>query len=710
MTATSEELPTGSTLDALTGLPNRQLLRQHLEEAIRRTQLDEHIAALLVLGIDRFKLVNAAIDYEGGDLLLKMAAERLRSCLRERDSLTRHGVDEFAVVLNGMRNARDVAAVGEKLARAMALPFEIRGNGIVVTCSIGISLYPQDGADAASLLRYANMALDRARELGRNNTQFFSSELNERAQERLRLEAALRATIEKEDLSLCYQPLADLQTGRMTGLEAISRWVHPEFGLIDSARFLAIAGECGLLDRIGAWTLRTACADMHRWAAQGQADVHVAINISARQFRDPLLADKIGATLAEAGVAPQRLCLEIPENALMQDPAASETTLQHLQALGVDLALDDFGSGFSSLNYLKRFPFKKLKIDRAFVANVASSSDAGAVAKAVISMAHSLGIRVAAGGVDNEQQCDYLRLNMCDEIQGALFSEALPGDAIAAFMAREPRLPAHLLRLNKPPRTLLLVDDEVNILSALKRLLRGNNYKILTAASGQEGLDLLKINEVDVIVSDQRMPGITGVEFLRKAKEIRPDTVRIVLSGYAELQSVTGAVNEGAIYKFLMKPWDDAQLREHIDEAFRRKEMADENRRLALEVSTANFELAAANRRLEEVLKQQQQQISRDEASLDVVREALQRVPLPMLGLDEDDFIVFSNAAALALFAHAGAALGSDARTTMPELLQAAESGGEVRLEGHRYAVISHHMGQHSESRGKLIILTRQPE
>lgn len=703
MTATPEALPMGGTLDALTGLPNRQLLKQHLEGAIRCTRLDEHIAALLILSIDRFKLVNTAIDYDGGDLLLKAAAERLRNSLRERDMLSRHGVDEFAVVLNTLRNASDVATIAEKLSRAMAVPFQIRDESIGVTCSIGISLYPQDGSDGAALLRYANMALDRARELGRNNTQFFSSELNERAQERIRLEAALRVAIEKEELSLCYQPLVDLQSGRVTSLEALSRWTHPEFGMVDSARFIAVAGECGLIEQIGAWTLRTACADMQKWAAQGLPATHVAVNVSPRQFRDPLLADKISGALADAGIAPSLLCLEIPENALMQDPTASETALARLQALGVNLVLDDFGSGFSSLNYLKRFPFKKLKIDSSFVANVVSSSDDSAIAKAVISMAHSLGIRVVAGGVDNEQQCDYLRLNMCDEIQGALFSDALAADAISGLLSENRRLPERLLRLNKPPRTLLLVDDEANIISALKRLLRSGNYTILTAACGQEGLDMLMGNDIDVIVSDQRMPGMTGVEFLRKAKEIRPDTVRIVLSGYAELQSVTSAVNEGAIYKFLMKPWDDAQLREHIEEAFRRKEMADENRRLALEVSTANFELAAANRRLEEVLKQQQQQISRDEASLDVVREMLQQVPIPVIGLDEDDFIVFTNGAALALFRNADATLGSDARTVIPEVLKAAETGGEMLLDGHIYRVISHDMGQRSESRGKLI-------
>lgn len=291
-------------------------------------------------------------------------------------------------------------------------------------------------------------------------------------------------------------------------------------------------------------------------------------------------------------------------------------------------------------------------------------------------------------------------------------SETLPpGSTLDALTGMSHRQPTDLQHDPRPalqpehlPRTLLLVDDEANIISSLKRLLRADGYQIMTASSGQQGLDILAQHNIDVIVSDQRMPGMTGVEFLRKAKEIRPDSVRIVLSGYTELDSVVSAVNEGAIYKFLMKPWDDAQLRGHVDEAFRRKEMADENRRLTLEVSTANFELAAANRRLEEVLKQQQLQISRDEVSLDVVREILQHVPVPVLGLDEDDFIVFSNTAALSLFGPANAMLGCDARSVMPEVLNAAE----LQIGNDAYRVNAYAMGQRSDSRGKLITLTRR--
>jgi CheY-like chemotaxis protein len=303
---------------------------------------------------------------------------------------------------------------------------------------------------------------------------------------------------------------------------------------------------------------------------------------------------------------------------------------------------------------------------------------------------------------------------MCDEIQGNLFSPALDVAAIGTLLAEGRALPQHLLRLHKRQHTLLLVDDEPNILSALKRQLRGTGLRILTAASGREGLALLDSEPVDVIVSDQRMPGMTGVDFLRAVKTSHPETVRIVLSGFTELQSVTDAVNEGAIYKFLTKPWDDTQLREHIQEAIRNKEMADENRRLDLEVRTANHGLAQANRRLEGVLRQQQEMIDRTGISLEIVREALHHMPLPIVGLDEEQVVAFANLAAQELFSPHGMLLGSSAELFMPELLAALGQAGEgaariEQLHGSRFEVAAHSMGKGTRSRGRLIIFTPAP-
>jgi CheY-like chemotaxis protein len=367
--------------------------------------------------------------------------------------------------------------------------------------------------------------------------------------------------------------------------------------------------------------------------------------------------------------------LELAERMVMSDVGRAVATLAGLRKLGVSVAFDDFGTGYSSLAQMKDFPLDALKIDQSFVRTISGNGNDAAIPDAIVSLAHNLGMRVIAEGVETEAQCELLARNMCDEIQGNLFSPALDAAAVEALLAAGRKLPPHLLRMQKRERTLLLVDDEPNILSALKRQLRGAGLRILTAPGGKEGLALLESEAVDVIVSDQRMPDMTGVEFLRAVKTSHPDTVRIVLSGFTELQSVTDAVNEGAIYKFLTKPWDDTQLRGHIQEAMLHKEMADENRRLDLEVRTANHGLAQANRRLEAVLRQQQSQLARTGISLDIVREALQHVPLPILGLDDEQVVAFANLAAQQLFGQDGMQLGRSAELFMADLLRQLEQG-----------------------------------
>jgi CheY-like chemotaxis protein len=409
-------------------------------------------------------------------------------------------------------------------------------------------------------------------------------------------------------------------------------------------------------------------------------------------------------------LTPDLLALEITETALTMAGADCDATLAAFHRHGLGLTLDDFGTGNSSLANLKRFPFDALKIDIAFVRNVATSASDAAMCRTMIDMAHHLGMRAVAEGVETESQCDFLRRNMCDMIQGYFFAEPLPPEGIAGLLREQHRLPPHLLHAPQRQRRLLLVDDEPNIVASLKRLLRSDRYQIHTAHSGQEGLDVLAQHAIDVIVSDQRMPGMLGADFLRAAKDLYPDTVRIMLFGYTELQSVTSAVNEGAIYKFLTKPWDDELLRGHIAEAFRLKEIADENDRLNLELRTANADLAAANRKMEELLRQKQQQITRDEISLSVARELLQFMPLPVIGLDDEGMVAFVNAAADQLYQHGGGILGEDAALVLPELFKAGrslEDTQDVLIDGQRFRATFHHMGAQSQSRGSLITLER---
>ncbi len=707
-----EQMVFQMTHDDLTGLPNRTLLMDHLRQAVRRAQQRASSAALLFIDIDHFQQLSAGIGRDATNRILKDIAARLRSCVQEADTLSHYGSGKFALILNDAGGAAQVAASCDRISHAIAEPLTVDDQVFRVACHIGIALCPQDSSDGPTLSKYAGMAQHHARDLGHKNHQFFSSEMNARMVERMTLEGALRSAIHNEQLYLEYQPQVDLQTGRIIGLEALLRWQHPELGAVAPGRFIPIAEESGLIVSIGEWVLRQTCRHIRTWMEAGLRVPRVAINVSPSQFRDPLLVQKIEQTLSEGQIDPAMISFEITEGVLMIDAQAIEATLRKLKALGVTLALDDFGTGYSSLSYLRRFPFDKVKIEQSFVKNIVTDNNDAAIANAIISMAHSLGIQVVAKGVETEAQCEFLRQHMCDEIQGYLFSKPIAPAEIMAALREDRRLSDHLLRLQKASRTLLLVDDEHNILSALKRLLRRDGYHILTANSAQEGLEVLARNQVDVILSDQRMPGMNGVEFLRTAKITYPDTVRIVLSGYTELQSVTDAINEGAVYRFLTKPWEDQQLRDHIEEAFQHKEMADENRRLNLQVRTANHSLATANRQLEEVLTQQRQQIIRDEASLDIVREALQQVPLPVIGLDEDNMVAFANDAAHALFENAGPILGSDATQLMPELLHATQDSGKderctVELQGARFKVVARSMGHGSQSRGKLMTLTQ---
>jgi EAL domain-containing protein (putative c-di-GMP-specific phosphodiesterase class I)/CheY-like chemotaxis protein len=487
-----------------------------------------------------------------------------------------------------------------------------------------------------------------------------------------------------------YQPLVDLRNGAVAAVEA---W--PAHG--------------DTLD-----LLRRSCEDRQLWqgGALHGSDIQVALNLTARQLHDPHFGAGVAALLEQYEIAPAALTLELEEAVLMLDPAAAGTALAYFKHLGVSLTLDQFGAGPACLSNLQRYPFDYIKLDSAVVRalNESDSDAAAAQCQALMAMAQHLGIRVAADGVQTEAQCAFLRDNLCDLIQGELYAAPLLPATIGALLREDRRLPPHLLRVQVRHRSLLLVDDEVNIVSALKRLLRPDGYQILTASSGEQGLELLAQQPVDVIISDQRMPGLSGADFLRQARKLRPDTIRIMLSGYTELQSVTDAVNEGAIYKFLTKPWNDEQLREHLRDAFRLKEIADDNHRLNMEVRNANHELASANRRMEQLLHQMQRQIDRDEISLGVARDILQQLPLPVIGMDDDGMIAFVNGAAGRLFQRAGALLGNEACTMLPELFAGdgclPPAGHLADIGGVRYTVTAYPMGLHSASRGSLITLS----
>lgn len=702
------ELEYLSNHDPLTGLPNYSLMQSRIKAMSVQAEKEGRSTMAMVIDIDRFNSVNESLGRTAADQLLKTIAERLLAIAQQDDAVARISDDKFLLAIAVPEDSDSYNSIIQSIREAIGKEVVIDDHTLYPTCSIGIATYPSDTVDPEALIQCADLAMYRAKERGHNSFQLYTPGQNEGVQQRLKIEAAMRHALERSEFMLHYQPQVDLRTGDVVGVEALIRWQHPELGMLSPSSFIAIAEDTGLIVPIGEWVLRTACQQMKAWHDAGFAHLRIAVNLSARQFGCGDLSRLVRESLEASGLPADRLDLELTESLVMTNVEQAVGILESLRALGVQLSIDDFGTGYSSLAYLKRFPIDVLKIDRSFIRELPNNNNDAAIADAIISMAHSLGMRVVAEGVESEAQCDYLSRNMCDEIQGNLFSKALSVLEMETLLKESRRLPDHLLRMQKPARSLLLVDDEPSILSALKRQLRQGGYQIFTADNGYAGLELLAQHKVDVIVSDQRMPGMTGVEFLREVKTLYPDTVRIVLSGFTELQSVTSAVNEGAIYKFLTKPWDDDQLREHVAEAFQSKEMADENRRLNIEVRTANQELASANRQLEELLKYKQQQIHRREVSLDIVREALHYVPMPVIGLDEEQVVVFANIAANELFEKNEAILGNPVDHIIPALSQAtsgnmSEQGCTTVINGVPFDVVVRKMGQGTQSRGSLI-------
>jgi len=417
--------------DALTGLPNRILLRDRLSKALSTARRQNHKVALLFLDLDRFKIVNDSLGHSVGDLLLQEIARRLKSVAREQDTIARLGGDEFLIVLTNIKDVPGAAVAVERFMDAMTPAFVLQGHSFSISCSLGVSIFPEHGADSETLIKNADAAMYSAKEGGRNNFQFFTADMNAEAVKRLTLENGLRPALERKELFLVYQPQMDVVTGKVTGLEALLRWQHPELGLVPPDQFIGIAENTGMILPIGEWVLRTACSQARKWQDEGLRPVQVAVNVSAVQFRQEGFCQLIRKVLHETGLAAHHLELELTESLLLANADVTFSVLQELKTMGLTLAIDDFGTGYSSFSYLRQFRVSKLKIDRSFIRDVAVNPDDAAITTAIISMAKSLNLKVIAEGVENEAQMSFLRAHQCDEIQGYYFSKPLPLDEVA---------------------------------------------------------------------------------------------------------------------------------------------------------------------------------------------------------------------------------------------------------------------------------------
>jgi diguanylate cyclase (GGDEF)-like protein len=421
--------------DALTGLPNRSMFSRLLSQRIAESSGDDSPFAVAFLDLDRFKQINDTLGHEAGDQLLKEVAIRLKACVREFDTVARLGGDEFVVLLSHTGDGSYATTVAQRILALTAKPFSLIGQEFRVTASIGISTYPKDGRDEQTLTKNADIAMYQAKAEGKNNFQFYSQKLNANSIERLTFESSLRHGLERNEFRLHYQSKRDIETGRVCGMEALLRWQHPDLGLVEPMRFLPIAEETGLTIPIGRWVLQTACAQNMAWQKAGLPPLAVALNLTSRQFFDERLLEDVKAALAGSGMEPRLLEFEIGESVLIRDIEATARILMALKGLGVRVAVDDFGTGYTTLSTLRRLPLDTIKIDRAFTRGIVGNPESAKLADAVISMGRTLGLNIVAQGVETREEAEFLRVHACDEIQGFYFSRPLPADQFGVLLA-----------------------------------------------------------------------------------------------------------------------------------------------------------------------------------------------------------------------------------------------------------------------------------
>jgi diguanylate cyclase (GGDEF)-like protein/PAS domain S-box-containing protein len=427
--------------DVLTGLPNRSLLQDRLEQAVAWANRSGRPVWVMLIDLDRFKYVNDSMGHKAGDVLLMTVAARLRSSLRESDTVARLSGDEFVVLLSEHHEQPLTPDIVQRVMDSVAQPVMLGTKEFFVTCSIGVAAFPSDGTPAESLIEHADIAMYRAKKLGRNNFQFYTPAMNEESLERVRIESALRNALERNEFVLHYQPQVDLATGRIVGMEALIRWRHPELGMVAPGRFIGIAEDTGLIVPIGAWVMRAACAQSKAWQDAGFGRLRVAVNLSARQFGADDLLSGIEGVLRDTGLEPSCLELELTESLFMHDVSPAVDLLHRMKALGVKLSIDDFGTGYSSLSYLSRFPIDVLKIDRSFVADITHDANDAAIVASIIALAHNLRLSVIAEGVESAEQLEYLRHQGCDQMQGYYFSRPLPASEFEELLRERRGLP-----------------------------------------------------------------------------------------------------------------------------------------------------------------------------------------------------------------------------------------------------------------------------
>jgi diguanylate cyclase (GGDEF)-like protein/PAS domain S-box-containing protein len=570
----AEQLQFQATHDPLTGLPNRRMLAGQLNASIEQASQSSLQLSVAYIDLDGFKFVNDSLGHAAGDHVLSATAQRLAACVDDADLFARVGGDEFVLVLHGHASKDAIYETLRRIQLQMAEPIRFEQHEFRMGGSIGVAVFPDDGSDADTLLRNADLAMYSAKQAGHNNIQFYSSEMHDRIQRRLTLEQDLRAALERNELLLYYQPQVSLQDGRVIGLEALLRWRHPQHGMVPAGDFIALAEELGVIDKLGEWALFTACRQAHAWRKAGLLSGAIGVNVSAHQFGNPDFVATVATALKETGIDPAGLELEITESASMSDPQSTVRLLHELRGMGIRLAIDDFGTGYSNLGYLSQFPVDKLKLDQSYVGRAPDSAGDRVICEASVALAHSLGLKVIAEGVENEAQLALLAQIGSDELQGYLFSRPLPADACAELLQSRRHLPVDHLHVHPLRPAVLLVDDDSFERQELERMLAPDDYHILHANTGDAALEMMSRHLISVVVCDNRMPGMSGIELLEMLRVRHPGISSVLFSGYATPEMLMQAINRGGVYKVLTKPSEPAVVRQAVADALRHRQAA----------------------------------------------------------------------------------------------------------------------------------------
>lgn len=558
------------THDPLTGLVRAYMFEEQLANELAHAVQACSRVIVCCMSIDRIGLINELCNYQVGDQLLHLIAERLSRVAGHADNLCHIGSNKFMAAFADPAGDTDQVQFGQRLAAVLEQPFAVAGLSLRMTASVGVACFPDTGSEVTELLQQAAAAARQAARGGGNEVRVFVPAQREILHTRLRLGARLRGAVERGELELHYQPIVGIAKHDVVGMEALVRWRNPELGLVMPDQFIPLAEDLGMIGDIGRWVLNEGCLQARRWLDQGVGEFTLAVNVAGVQMRGEQLLEEVGQALNAARLPARFLALELTETAILTNVEQAIGLMREIYQLGVKWSLDDFGTGHSSLSYLQRLPVSRLKIDQSFVRAMPNDAGATRICRAVLGLAHEFGFSVVAEGVEQAVQLAFLERNGCEMAQGFFFSRPITADAMLALL-REPRL-----RMAAAPDaaaastgTILLVDDEKNVLSALSRVLRRDGYRVLTAGTFNDAFAALAAEDVQVVISDHRMPDGKGTDFLGKVKVSHPETVRMILSGYADLATVTDAINVGAVHRFMTKPWNDDELRAAVRDALR---------------------------------------------------------------------------------------------------------------------------------------------